>query len=298
MTNGFPDCHLTDKPFQHVEDYKDYGRGECTTLDTFGFVADYVRTVYHWIRCFVERNITIEQVDNKLTRDMSRRAYVSSLTLKKKAIAQEISDSSGIMFDGWSAGSTYYVGVYAIYVVEDSPCRVFLALAPHFVENDLGADSHIAFITEALAVLTSRLPAFDSSLVTTTSPTRLWPRESAYLFICTSHRLDLAFQQHAAEYESLLSQVNEMMCQLQTETISEAEQSHLSIGHFVHNHVFYSQFTKSHNTELRPIKTRWSSSFKIINRVLQIKDAVKRVEAVEEPVSRARDCRELTRHEK
>ncbi|GMF23273.1 unnamed protein product [Phytophthora fragariaefolia] len=81
-------------------------------------------------------------------------------------------DSIGIMFDGWSTGSTYYIGVYAIYVVEDSPRRVLLAFASLLEENDFGADAYITFITETLAVLASDLTVFDSLLVTITPPTK------------------------------------------------------------------------------------------------------------------------------
>ncbi|GMF58365.1 unnamed protein product [Phytophthora fragariaefolia] len=88
------------------------------------------------------------------------------------AIAQEMPDSIGIMFDGWSTGSTYYVSAYAIYVVEDSPRRVLLAFAPLLEENDFGADAHITFITETLAVFESDLTVFDSLLVTIAPPTR------------------------------------------------------------------------------------------------------------------------------
>ncbi|GMF44301.1 unnamed protein product [Phytophthora fragariaefolia] len=150
VINGFSNLisHLTDKHPQHVEDYQEFERSGCKTLGNFGFVTDYACTIYHWIRWVVERNMPSKEVDNKLTRDMSRWSSVSSRTLKQymvlverkveTEIAQEMPDSIGIMFDGWSTGSTYYVGVYAIYVVEDSPRRVLLAFAPLLEENDFG----------------------------------------------------------------------------------------------------------------------------------------------------------------
>ncbi|POM77914.1 LOW QUALITY PROTEIN: Hypothetical protein PHPALM_4627 [Phytophthora palmivora] len=225
VSNGFFNLisHLTDKHPRHVDDYKEYERGGCKSLDTLGFVTDYACTVYHWIRW----NIAIEEVDNKLTRDMSRWASVSSQTLKtymtrverkvENAIAQEMPDSMGIMSDDWSAGSTFYVGVYAFYVVKDSPRRVLLALAPLLEENDFGADSHIAFITETLAGFDKqpgcvRFIVGDNCITNQAIATRM----GLPLVGCASHRLNLAIQQHVAEHESLLSQVNELMYQLRT----------------------------------------------------------------------------------
>ncbi|GMF51859.1 unnamed protein product [Phytophthora fragariaefolia] len=169
----------------------------------------------------------IEEVDNKLTRDMSRWSSVSSRTLKQymvqverkleTAIALEMPDSIGIMFDGWSTGSTYYVGVYAIYVVEDSPQRVLLAFAPLLEENDFGADAHITFITETLAVFGKR-PDCLRFIVgdNCTTNQAIATRMGLPLVGCASHRLNLEIQQHLAEHEALLSQVNELMCQLRT----------------------------------------------------------------------------------
>eukprot|EP00644_Phytophthora_capsici_P010693 jgi/Phyca11/104102/e_gw1.9.810.1 len=180
------------------------------------------------------------------------------------------------MFDGWSAGSTYYVGIYAIYVVAGSPRRVLLALAPLLDENDFGADSHIAFITETLSVF-GKEPGCVRFIVGDNCSTNqaIATRMGLPLVGCASHRLNLAIQQHVAEHEALLSQVNELMCQLRTKK----------------NAATLLKFT-----ELRPAKrnvTRWSSTFKMVRRFLQIKHAVKHVEAVEEFVSRARDCRKL-----
>ncbi|GMF39749.1 unnamed protein product [Phytophthora fragariaefolia] len=192
------------------------------------------------------------------------------------AIAQEMPDSIGIMFDGWSTGSTYYVGVYATYVVEDSPRRVLLAFAPLLEENDFGADAHITFITETLAVFGKRLDCLrfivgDNCTTNQAIATRM----GLPLVGCASHRLNLAIQQHLAEHEALLAQVNELMCQLGTKRNAGTLRKY---------------------TDVRSVKrnvTRWSSTLKMVKRFLQIKDAAKHVEAVEELVPRSRDCRRL-----
>ncbi|KAK1945571.1 hypothetical protein P3T76_002619 [Phytophthora citrophthora] len=285
---GFFKCRYCSKIRKqaHVDDYKEYERGGSKILDTFGFVTDYACTVYHWMRWVIERNVALEEMDNKLTREMSRWTSVSSQTLKKymalverkveTAIAQEMPNSIGIVFDGWSSGSTYYVGVYAIYVVDDSPRRILLALAPLLAENDFGPDSHIEFIVATLAVFDKqpgcvRFIVGDNCITNQAIATRM----GLPLVGCASHRLNLAIQQHISTHENLLAQVNELMCQLRTKKNAA---------------------TLSKYTELRPVKrnvTRWSSTFKMVKRFLQIKDAIKHVEAVEEFVPRARDCRKL-----
>ncbi|KAG1710217.1 hypothetical protein DVH05_017221 [Phytophthora capsici] len=49
VTNCFTNLvgHLTDKHPKHEEDYKEYERSGCKSLDSFGFVTDYACTVYH-----------------------------------------------------------------------------------------------------------------------------------------------------------------------------------------------------------------------------------------------------------
>ncbi|ETP50571.1 hypothetical protein F442_04153 [Phytophthora nicotianae P10297] len=92
---------------------------------------------------------------------------------------------------------------------------------------------------------------------------------------CASHRLNLAIQQYISEHEALLCQVNELMTQLRTKKNSA------SLGEY---------------TDLRPVKrnvTRWSSTFKMVKRFVEFKDAVKHVEAVDELMPRAPDCRKL-----
>ncbi|ETL77656.1 hypothetical protein L917_21410 [Phytophthora nicotianae] len=174
-------------------------------------------------------------------------------------------------FDGWSTSSTYYVGIYAIYVIADTPL-----LAPLFEENAFGADLRIAFIMETLAVSGKqpgcvRFIIGDNCITIQAIATRM----GLPLVGCASHRINLAIQQHVAEHEALLSQVNELACQLRTKKNAATLLKH---------------------TELRPAKrnvTRWSSTFKMARRFLQIKDAAKPVETVEELVPRSRDCRKL-----
>ncbi|ETP28527.1 hypothetical protein F442_22177 [Phytophthora nicotianae P10297] len=106
-------------------------------------------------------------------------------------------------FDGWSTSSTYYVGIYAIYVIADTPL-----LAPLFEENAFGADLRIAFIMETLAVSGKqpgcvRFIIGDNCITIQAIATRM----GLPLVGCASH---------VAEHEALLSQVNELAFQLRT----------------------------------------------------------------------------------
>ncbi|ETP18589.1 hypothetical protein F441_07213 [Phytophthora nicotianae CJ01A1] len=169
----------------------------------------------------------IEEVDNEVTRAMSRWNSVSSKTLKKyvalvereveAAIAEEMPESKGGMFDGWSAGSTYYVGIYADYMVDDLAQRVLLALASLLDGNDFGADAHIALIIETLAVFGKdpgclRFIVGDNCATNQAIATRM----GLPLVGCASHRLNLAIQQYISEHKALLCQANELMTQLRT----------------------------------------------------------------------------------
>ncbi|KAG6950660.1 hypothetical protein JG688_00014067, partial [Phytophthora aleatoria] len=51
-------------------------------FSSFGFVSETTQHRYEWLHWIVERNLPISEVDNPLTRSMSRLKPVSSKTLK------------------------------------------------------------------------------------------------------------------------------------------------------------------------------------------------------------------------
>ncbi|OWZ16969.1 hypothetical protein PHMEG_0009157 [Phytophthora megakarya] len=67
----------------------------------------------------------LSEVDNELTRSMSRWRSVSARVLLNsmhdvakrvgKSLEEALGSCFALMFDGWSHGSMYYVAVYAVF---------------------------------------------------------------------------------------------------------------------------------------------------------------------------------------
>ncbi|KAG6944644.1 hypothetical protein JG688_00016975, partial [Phytophthora aleatoria] len=92
---------------------------------------------------------------------------------------------------------------------------------------------------------------------------------------CASHRYNLAVQRFLREHEGLLEDVNALVGQLRTKKNGARLRQH---------------------TELVAVKrntTRWSSTFKMLKRYLEIKAAAKQVETVEDLVPCARVHRKI-----
>ena len=104
-------------------------------------------------------------VSNELNRKYSKLTSISRATLMKlfseltKAVEQKVAadlpDSFGVVIDGWSftSASTHYLAVFAVYQGEKQEGKskfVLLAFSPFLDEEDLGAKSHVDFITTAL----------------------------------------------------------------------------------------------------------------------------------------------------
>ena len=104
-------------------------------------------------------------VSNELNRKYSKLTSISRTTIMKlisdltKAVEQKVAadlpHSFGLVIDGWSftSASTHYLAVFAVYQDEKPEGKsklVLLAFSPLLDEEDLGAISHVDFITTAL----------------------------------------------------------------------------------------------------------------------------------------------------
>ncbi|KAG6941793.1 hypothetical protein JG688_00018481, partial [Phytophthora aleatoria] len=192
-------------------------------------------------------NLPISEVDNPLTRSMSRLKPVSSKTLKADMqkvarnvgvlIEKETDNFFGVMWDGWSHSSVHYVGIYGVFIVKGKWIVRMLAMSPFEVVSDNCSSNHrIATLLE--------LP----------------------LVGCASYRYNLAVNRYMAAYETEFAGLNQLMVQLR-HCNNAAELAKL--------------------TDLAPVKrnmTRWSSTFEMVLRYKRIRDDVRQVEVVEEHV--------------
>ncbi|ETL88557.1 hypothetical protein L917_12373, partial [Phytophthora nicotianae] len=109
----------------------------------------------------VERNLPISEVDNDVTRSMSKWPPISSKALKAcmhtvaknvgVVIDQELGVSFGLMFNRWSHGSMHYIGLYGVYDVMGARRERLLSLSP-LGEGGQSAEAHVEMIRTVLDV--------------------------------------------------------------------------------------------------------------------------------------------------
>ncbi|ETN23340.1 hypothetical protein PPTG_02934 [Phytophthora nicotianae INRA-310] len=151
--------HITTKHPQYEEMYS--AATSSGTLQSFGFVSQETNHRFQWLRWFVERNLPISEVDNDVSRSMSKWPPISSKALKAcmhtvaknvgVVIDQELGVSFGLMFDGWSHGSMHYIGLYGVYDVMGARRERLLSLSP-LGEGGQSAEAHVEMIRTVLDV--------------------------------------------------------------------------------------------------------------------------------------------------
>ncbi|ETO79092.1 hypothetical protein F444_06132 [Phytophthora nicotianae P1976] len=142
--------HLKDKHPGYVEDYTSHQSRQAGLLRTFGFVNPTASNMYRWIEWVVTRNMPLSEVDDPLTRGMSKLQPVCSkmpkryMTLLVDAveakITAEMSGQYGYMYDASTFYLENYVALYAVYWYDEQMRQVLLAIAP-MEEGDLAAPS-------------------------------------------------------------------------------------------------------------------------------------------------------------
>ncbi|GMF66692.1 unnamed protein product [Phytophthora fragariaefolia] len=101
--------HLKDKHPNYVDAYNAHQRRQAGSLTAHGFVNPTASNMYQWMEWVVDRNISLSEVDDPLTRNMSKQKQICSKTLKvfmgkvvaavEAKISSEMTSFFGIMFD-------------------------------------------------------------------------------------------------------------------------------------------------------------------------------------------------------
>jgi hypothetical protein len=270
--------HLKDKHADYEANFLAQASSMAGNLHSFGFVSDKIANIYHWMEWVVDRNMPLSEVDHPLTRSMSRLKPTSSKTLKKyiaattkaveKAIAKIIPPVFGVMYDGWSCFADHYVALFLAYWRDGKLHHVLLAVAP-LDEADLTAVSHCAFIRNILAIYGQLEASLQFLIGDNCSTNRLTATLLGVPLVgCASHRFNLASKRFLAEHEDLVGQVGALMAALRTIKNRAELRRHTSLA------------------PLRANATRWSSTFVMMERYVRIRDAIKRVDAVYDLLSK------------
>jgi hypothetical protein len=135
------------------------------------------------------------------------------------SISAEIPDVIGIIFDGWSSGSTYYVGIFAVYELNDLIKKPLLAVS---ALNSMDADSHIKLFDETIRNYGKPMSCIKFVVGDNCSTNRsIAPKMGVPLVGCASHRLNLAVKKYLSNHEPLLNKIDKLMSALSTKNIGQ-----------------------------------------------------------------------------
>lgn len=189
-------------------------------------------------------------------------------------IAAEMGTAFGLMFDGWTFGTHHYVAIFAIYHGTNGLCELLIGLSP--MEEGLTPEAHIQYITSILDVYEKTISMVKFLVADNCSTNQSFATKLQVPLIgCASHRFNLAVCLFLSESDDLIFQVQSLMIQLRYPN-NAAE--------------------LSRHTEKMPVRanvTRWYSVFEMLDRYIEIRDAIKEVPAVDERLPRGSAYRRI-----
>jgi hypothetical protein len=174
----------------------------------------------------------------------------------EKRIAHDLPDKFGIIIDGWKDGTTHCIAVFASYSDANGEGQYpLLSIAPD--EQYFTAKTHKAFIIDVLELYGKGLANL-VYLVGDNAPVNTCLSDLLEVpFIgCASHRFDMACKKYLEDYEESLSKISCLMGTLRN--VKQAGKLR----------------TKKKLSAVLRNDTRWSSTFQMLKRFLEIKDFI------------------------
>ncbi|GMF34439.1 unnamed protein product [Phytophthora fragariaefolia] len=221
------------------------------------------------------RNMPVHEVEDELTRAMSKLRPVTAKAVKKcmKGIAikigiklkRELETLLGLMCDGWTHAGMQYVALYGVYEADGEVHMRQLGLSP-LTDGSQTTEAYVKMFKNVLEVYNKTLNMV-GSLVGDNFKTNISiaTKMGVPLEACASHRLNLAIKKYLASYETLLDEVNALMLELRHENN-------------------FGELKKHTDHPVKRNVTRWSSTFTMLERYIRIRPEIKKVEAVEERI--------------
>jgi hypothetical protein len=249
---------------------------------------------FHWIEWLVMRNMPLAEVDNQLTKKCFRYEGLSSKTVRKyilalredveETIKQRLPKKYAILFDGWSHETEHFLGMTAAYGGSNSNnyVEILLSLQPLLKDGITGltAEDHMVHITKALCERYGRSLDEVVCLVGDNCSVNqsLARKLDIPLLGCGAHKLNLAIRAWILEQPGFLEaieKVSKLMSKART-TKNSAKLRAL--------------------TNLKAIKdneTRWTSTFRMVERFLRLKDEFTKVDTLDSYIPSASEVRTL-----
>lgn len=244
------------------------------TLEQLGLTNRRDREVHDLIDWIVSRNQPFSEVDHEVTRRVLRSERICSKTIRKyilnlvpiveKNIAKELPAHLALIFDGWTAARTHYVGVLLAYSSSNGYKESLIALAPLPQEDDLGAEQYASLLEDILPLYGKDLTNVVALIGDNCSVNKkLSSLVDIPLIGCASHKLNLAIEQWIGREKGLsdsLQVVHNLMVKLRT----------------IKNAAKLRELT--HLGATGPIETRWSGKFEMLRRYFRIEEHIKALE--------------------
>ncbi|KAG3084560.1 hypothetical protein PC121_g5373 [Phytophthora cactorum] len=270
--------HLAAKCPGYTETYDESQRTHGQSLEAHGFVDQRTMEIFKWMEWIVARNHALSEVDDLLTRSLAAVKPISSKTLMRymrhvaakvgARIAVDMNGQFGLMFDGWTSGTTPFVAIYGIFTKDGILSQVLLSISP--AEYGQSAEAYLEMIDAVLEIY-NKDSAMIMFIVADNCATNqaIVTRLGVPLIGCASHRFNLAVCRYLEAYKPLIDQVQTLCIHLR----------------YPNNAAELARHT--HYKPLKSNATRWSSTYQMLARYVKIRDAIKMVAAVEDLLPRA-----------
>ena len=195
---------------------------------------------------------------------MEKYLHLTATTVEKR-IARELPENFAVMVDGWTTGSTHFLGVVACY---PCPCKDYetalLAFSPLLDETSQSAEEQYDFIAVTLNNFEKNIADNVVALIADNCEINkaLARLCEVPLIISHSHRLDLAAKEYLKPHDKLISKVNALMGKLKTPKIAAEVRKH---------------------SPFCPIQigiTKWRSVMQMFERYLVLKEHIVQIKGV------------------
>ncbi|KAG3092122.1 hypothetical protein PI124_g6733 [Phytophthora idaei] len=197
------------------------------SLQSYGFVSEEASQLFQWIQSIIVRNVPIHEVEDALTRAMSKPRPVTVEAVKKcleglalkvgHKLEKGLGTRFGLMFDGWSHAGVHYVALFDVYEADGKLHVALLGLSP-LADGSQTADAHVTLFENILDVYDKTKEMVEFLVGDNCNTNQSVANKLDVPFVgCASHRLNLAVNKFLAPPESLLSVVNTLMVELRQE---------------------------------------------------------------------------------
>ena len=181
---------------------------------------------------------------------------MKKITRQVEKKSHDLPDKFALVIDGWTHGSTHFIGLFASYTYNNqNGCHTaLLGFSPMINKTSFTAADHVEVIQYVLSVFNKSLANVVSIIGDNAEVNKFTANLCGIPLIgCASHKFQQAVSRYLDKNECLLNKINTLMGKLKPLELA---------------------FKLREHTPLQPIqrnKTRWSSTYDMINKYIELK---------------------------